>query len=63
MSLAGALAGFLVPMIPLPVVGGSALLAGILGTLGTIGGMSVAEYSLNWIGARAGAGLGSGAQS
>jgi hypothetical protein len=43
-SLTGALIGFFIPLIPLAIgVRGSALAAGILGTLGTIGGMSVAE--------------------
>jgi hypothetical protein len=40
-SLTGALAGFLIPL-PLAPNGG-ALPAGVLATLGTIGGMSLAE--------------------
>ena len=43
-SLAGALAGFLLPLAPfVDRFIGSAPWAGILGTLGTIGGMSLAE--------------------
>ncbi len=43
-SLTGALAGFFIPLIPLPDgVRGSAFVAGVLGTLGTIAAMSVAE--------------------
>lgn len=43
-SLTGALVGFFIPLIPLADgVRGSALAAGIFGTLGTIGGMSAAE--------------------
>ena len=43
-SLTGALAGFLIPLTPLSGgLRGSALTAGILGTLGTIGGMSLGE--------------------
>lgn len=43
-SLAGALAGFVIPLIPLgDGVHDSALAAGILATLGAIGGMSLAE--------------------
>lgn len=43
-ALAGALLGFSIPLIPLADgVRGSALAAGILATLGTIGGMSLAE--------------------
>ena len=46
-SLAGALAGFLIPLAPLPdLVIRPALLAGILGSLGTIAGMAVAEWLL-----------------
>ena len=64
MSLTGALLGFFVPLIPLPGgVHGSALSAGVLGTLGAIGGMSVAEYSLSRIGARTRAGRRPEAQS
>ncbi len=49
-SLTGGLVGFLVPMIAYnDSVHGIALVAGILGTLGTIGGMSVAEYFMGWI--------------
>ena len=46
--------GFFLPLIPLPVVGGSALVAGILGTLGSIGGMSIAEFFVSWAGAKPG---------
>jgi branched-subunit amino acid ABC-type transport system permease component len=51
MSLTGALLGFFVPLIPFIDDGirGSAFWAGILGTLGAIGGMSLAEYCLGWI--------------
>jgi hypothetical protein len=43
-SLTGALAGFSIPLIPFADgVRDSALAAGILGTLGTIGGMALAE--------------------
>jgi len=43
-ALAAALIGFFIPLIPLADgVRGSALAAGILGTLGTIGGMTAAE--------------------
>jgi fatty acid desaturase len=43
-SVTGALIGFFTPLIPLADgVRGTALAAGILGTLGTIGGMSAAE--------------------
>lgn len=43
-ALAGALAGFLVPLAPfIDRFIGTALWAGALGTAGTIGGMSVAE--------------------
>jgi hypothetical protein len=64
MSLTGVLLGFFVPLLPLPGgVHGSALSAGVLGTLGAIGGMSVAEYSLSRIGARTGAGRDPKAQS
>jgi CBS domain containing-hemolysin-like protein len=43
-SLTGALIGFFIPLIPLADgICGSALAAGILGTLGTIGGMTAAE--------------------
>ena len=43
-ALTGALVGFFIPLIPLgDGVRDSALAAGILGTIGTIGGMSVAE--------------------
>jgi len=64
MSLTGALLGFFVPLIPLPGgVHGSALSAGVLGTLGAIGGMSVAEYSLSRIGPRIGASREQKAQS
>ena len=46
-SLAGALAGFLIPLAPLPDLAiAPALLAGILGTLGTIAGMALAEWLL-----------------
>ena len=46
-SLAGALAGFLIALAPLPDRAISpALLAGILGSLGTIAGMAVAEWLL-----------------
>jgi hypothetical protein len=43
-SLTGALAGFSIPLIPFADgMRNSALAAGILGTLGTIGGMALAE--------------------
>jgi CBS domain containing-hemolysin-like protein len=43
-SLTGALIGFFIPLIPLADgIRGSALAAGILRTLGTIGGMTAAE--------------------
>ena len=43
-SVTGALAGFLVPLAPLArEVTGEAFWAGLLGTLGTIGGMWLAE--------------------
>ncbi len=43
-SVAGALAGFLIPLAPfVDRFIGTAPWAGILGTLGTIGGMSLAE--------------------
>jgi len=46
-SLAGALAGFLIPLAPLPDAAvGPALLAGVLGTLGAIGGMASSEWLL-----------------
>jgi hypothetical protein len=46
-SLTGALIGFVIPLIPfVDGIRGDALAAGILGTLGTIGGMSVADYCL-----------------
>ncbi len=49
-SLTGAVAGFLIPLIPFAGgVRGDALAAGILGTLGMIGGMSAAEYYLAWL--------------
>jgi hypothetical protein len=46
-SVAGALAGFLIPLAPLPDTGiNPALIAGALGTLGTVAGMAVAEWLL-----------------
>jgi hypothetical protein len=42
-SLTGALIGFFIPLIPVAALHSSAFAAGILGTLGTIGGMSLAE--------------------
>ena len=58
-ALTGALAGFFIPLLPLgDGVHGDALAAGILATLGTIGGMSVAEFCISWFqrapGSRAG---------
>jgi hypothetical protein len=48
-SVTGALLGFFIPLVPLAdFVRGSAVSAGILGTLGTIGGMSAAEYCMAW---------------
>ena len=48
-TLTGALIGFLIPLIPLADgIHGDALAAGILGTLGTIGAMSIADYCLAW---------------
>lgn len=47
-SLAGALVGFCIPLIPVADgISGSALTAGILGTIGTIGGMTLAENLLD----------------
>ena len=49
-SLTGALAGFSIPLIPFADgVHDSALAAGILGTLGTIGGMALAENLMAWL--------------
>ena len=53
-SVAGALAGFLIPL-ALPETGvPPALIAGVLGTLGTIAGMAVAEWLLARCDRRAG---------
>ena len=55
LSGAGALAGFLIPFAPLPETGlQPALIAGVLGTLGTIAGMAVAEWLLTRLDRRAG---------